>query len=216
MAPKQFLLVLPKCICACIALHLDWRFLVELYNYILYYIIFCICRISTKGKHCHIPFGTHLWSCVMKWCLLKKGKGEVLCEAFRLFFSWRMMTWILNEDSSCTYTPTHLRPLHSLLVSFAVHWPILHLTFLYLSLSLFSYLSFSFLFSCLCWCSCLYRCLCWCLCLCLVLVVVLFLILSLSLSLSLSFCCLCLIVPLLFLPAHQPVGGHEAALEQKI
>ena len=65
--------------------------------------------------------------------------------------------------------------------------------FLSLSLPLFLFLS--------CSGSCLSPCLCYCsrLCLC-----------------PRPCCCLCLIVPLLFFPAHQPVGGHEAALEHRI
>ena len=141
---------------------------------------FCICRIRTKGKLFYLALVTHLRSCVIKWCLLKKGKWEFLCAAFPLFFSRRMMTWILMYLQSNTPQPS---PLFQLSLCFFLldkdkkvksnilieQWTIntLLLTFLSLSLSVFLYLSLSFLFSCHCLllCSCLCLCLCSCSCL---------------------------------------------------
>ena len=168
----------------------------------------------------------------MKWCLLKKGKWEFLCAAFPLFFSRRMMTWILMYLQSNTPQPSPLFQLSlcffslgqgqkgqeqyinrtmnyqyialdlSVLVLVCVFVFVVVLP-VFVSLSSFMFLSLSlplFLFLS-CSGSCLSPCLCYCsrLCLC-----------------PRPCCCLCLIVPLLFFPAHQPVGGHEAALEHRI
>ena len=141
---------------------------------------FCICRIRTKGKLFYLALVTHLRSCVIKWCLLKKGKWEFLCAAFPLFFSRRMMTWILMYLQSNTPQPSPLFQLSLCFFSLGqgqkgqeqyinrtMNYQYIALDLSVLVLVLVLYLSLSFLFSCHCLllCSCLCLCLCSCSCL---------------------------------------------------
>ena len=175
-----------------------------------------------------------VWWNDARWRKGKEKSSVRPTEACPLFFSWRMVNWILLYLHFNTPPPSPLfqLPLCLSLLKFyrtmnykrnkqryiyqyfALDLSVLVLVlvfvfvfvlpvfvsfslfmFLSLPLPLFLFLSCSWSCLCLCFCYCSHLCLCLCPCSC---------------------CCLCLIVPLLFLPAHQPVGGHEAALEQKI